>query len=422
MAVGDIAMFNKGITRTPTLDKLIKDGLWFERAYSASPVCAPARAALLTGRYPHRTGVVSLNINTEPELTRIHRDETTLADVFAANGYRTGLIGKWHTGLGEGYGPVARGFQEIECFHGSAGLGYYRYAIQTDDRMAEPLAKRDRYLTDELNARAIQFIRRHADKPFFLHLAHYAPHRPIEAPAEAVKPYRDAGFDEKTATVYAMIEIMDRGLGELMRELETLGLRKRTLIIFASDNGPDILVPERFNLHLRGGKYMVYEGGIRVPFIVSLPGTIKPGRRKEIVHFTDVLPTLVEFCGLKHEPKKPLDGCSFAPLLTGKGRYQSPPRFWQWNRALPNYTHNAALRDGPWKLVKPFVTQNNIKADSEIPHALYHLDNDPQETTDLAAKHPERVNVMRQKLEAWSREVEEERKRPATKRKETTTP
>lgn len=254
MAVGDISTFNNGISRTPTLDKLIKEGLWFERAYSASPVCAPARAALLTGRYPHRTGVVSLNMNTEPDLTRLHRDETTLADVFAANGYRTGLIGKWHVGLGAGYGPVARGFQEFEGFHGSDGGGYFRYAIHADDRMSEPLVKRDTYLTDELNVRAIQFVRRHADKPFFLHLAHYAPHRPLEAPTEAVKPYRNAGLDEKTATVYAMIEIMDRGLGGLLRELDTLGLRQRTLVIFASDNGPDILVPERFNLGLRGGK------------------------------------------------------------------------------------------------------------------------------------------------------------------------
>ncbi len=411
MATGDISAFNKGLTRTPNLDALIREGLWFDRAYSASPVCAPARAALLSGRYPHRTGVVSLNLLKEPELTRMHRDETTIADIFAANGYRTGLVGKWHVGLGEGYGPMARGFQEVACFHGSDGLGYYRYAIHTDDRMAEPQAERDIYLTDELTARAIAFVRRHAARPFFLHLAHYAPHRPLQAPESAVKPYLDAGLDEKTATVYAMIQIMDRGIGELLRELDALGIRRRTLVLFASDNGPDILVPERFNLALRGGKYMVYEGGIRVPFIASRPGQIAPGRRQEIVHFTDVLPTLVDYCGILHEPKKPLDGCSFAPLLAGFAARESPPRFWQWNRQAPNYTHNAALRDGPWKLVRPFLTKDNIAGDSSAPDELYHLDNDPGEANDLAARHPDRANAMRERLDAWSRDVERERTR-----------
>lgn len=157
--------------------------------------------------------------------------------------------------------------------------------------------------------------------------------------------------------------------------------------------------------------YMVYEGGIRVPFLMNQPDTIRPGKRNEIVHFTDVLPTLVEFCSLKYEPRKPLDGRSFAPLLTGKGRYQSPARFWQRNRGTPNYTHNAALRDGPWKLVKPFVTPNNIKGDSDLPYALYHLDNDPQESTDLAGNYPERVGAMRARLETGSHDVELIRKR-----------
>jgi arylsulfatase A len=387
-------------------------GVRFEQAYSASPVCAPARAALLTGRYPHRTGVVSLMLNTEPELTRMKRDETTLADVFAANGYRTAIIGKWHTGLGDGYGPVARGFQELAVFHGSDNGGYNRYILHADDRMEEAPRPQERYLTDELNARAIAFVRRHADKqPFFLHLAHYAPHRPLEAPAEAVASYLKAGFDKDTATVYAMIEIMDRGIGELLGELDTLGLRGRTLVIFASDNGPDPLVAPRFNHDLRGTKYTVNEGGIRVPFVMNRPGAIKPGKTPHPFHFTDVLPTLVEYCGLKHQPGMPLDGRSFTPLLAGGAAPAVAARFWQWNRAEPNYTHNAAMRDGPWKLVKPYVTKNKITANSAAPHALYHLDDDPREATDLAAKHPERVKSMRDALEAWCRDVEHDRTR-----------
>ena len=411
MAIGDIAKFNQGITRTPTLDRLIAEGLWFDRAYSGSPVCAPSRAALLTGRYPHRTGVVSLDLSKEPVLTRLKRDETTLADVFAANGYRTGLIGKWHTGLGEGYGPVARGFQEVAVFHGSDKGGYHRYILHTDDRMAEAPKPQKVYLTDELNRRAIEFVRRHASEPFFLHLAHYAPHRPLEAPEEAIQPYLEAGYERDVATIYAMIEIMDRGLGELMTALETLGLRERTLVIFASDNGPDSLVPERFNMDLRGTKYTVNEGGIHVPFIMHWPGTIQSGKRPDIVHFTDVLPTLVEVCGLKHTPALPLDGRSFASLLKEGGSFASSQRFWQWNRHEPNHTHNAAMRDGPWKLVKPFVTKNKISGNSDAPYELFNLDNDPAEATNLAAQEPKRLEAMRESLHQWSRMVERDRAR-----------
>ncbi len=411
MGVGDVAAFNGGLNRTPNLDRLAAEGLWFERAYSGSPVCAPSRAALLTGRYPHRTGVVSLSLDKEPELTRLKRDETTLADVFAANGHRTGLIGKWHTGLGEGFGPVARGFQEVAVFHGSDNGGYDRYILHTDDRMAEKPKPQERYLTDELNQRAIAFVRSHADRPFFLHLAHYAPHRPLQAPEEAIEPYVKAGFDRETATVYAMIEIMDRGIGEMMRELDTLGLREQTLVLFASDNGPDPLVAPRFNHALRGGKYTVNEGGIRVPFIARWPGSIQPGKTSAMIHFTDVLPTLVELCGLKDEPRLPLDGRSFAALLRGGALPPAPPRFWQWNRHEPNHTHNAAMRDGPWKLVKPFVTKNSIDGDSAAPYELFNLDNDPTEASNLVTQEPKRLETMRESLHQWSREVERDRSR-----------
>lgn len=409
MAPGDIAAFNGGRTRTPAIDRLVAEGVRFSAAYSASAVCAPARAALLTGRYPHRTGVVSLDLNKEPELTNLHRDEVTLADVFGAAGYTTGLIGKWHIGTAGDYHPLKRGFAEFEGFFGSDQMTYNAYTL---DVAGEKGAVTGKYLTDDLSERAVAFVRRHRSRPFFLHLAHYAPHRPLGAPEAAIAPYLQRGFDRNIATIYAMIEIMDRGIGELIAELGRLGLQENTLVIFTSDNGPDPIPGPRFNLGLRGTKYEIYEGGLRVPLVFHWPGKLAAGERRGLAHFTDIFPTLLELAGLRPPAKtKPLDGVSLVPLLTGSGERPDVGRFWQWNRAVPNYTHNAAMREGSWKLVRPFVSRNLLKGDSTAVPVLYDLAGDPTEQTDVAAQFPDRYRRMKAALEAWSAEVERERTR-----------
>ncbi|MEM9481072.1 MAG: sulfatase-like hydrolase/transferase, partial [Verrucomicrobiota bacterium] len=364
MALGDMSCFNGGVSRTPNLDRLKEESVWFHQAYSASPVCAPARAALLTGRYPHRTGVVTLNMERFPALTRLKTDEVTMADVFRANGYVTGLIGKWHLGIGRDFHPLSRGFDEFEGFIGHLHVpSYFDYVL---DIGGETKAFPDRYLTHDLSERAVKFVQRHREGPFFLHLAHYAPHRPIEAPDDKIQPYLEKGLDEETATVYAMIEVMDEGIGELLEELERLKIAENTIVVFASDNGPDSLVKERFNVDLLGTKYLVNEGGIRVPFMVRWKGQLAPDEVHEMIHFIDVLPTLGELCGLKLPIKMPLDGSSFAPLLRGQEWKGAEYRFWQWNRGLPRYSHNAAVREGDWKLVRPFVTKNMPKGNSKL--------------------------------------------------------
>ncbi|NQT16316.1 MAG: arylsulfatase [Planctomycetes bacterium] len=412
MGLGDLACLNGGRNRTPNLDRLKEESVWFGRAYSASPVCAPARAALLTGRYPHRTGAVTLNMEKYPELARLRKDETTMADVFRAGGYVTGLIGKWHSGLGGEYHPLARGFDEFEGFVGHLYVpSYFDYKLDVQDR-TQSFA--NRYLTTDLSARAVDFVRRHKDEPFFLHLAHYAPHRPIEAPEERIEPYLDRGQDRKTATIYAMIEILDDGIGDLLAELDRLGLRDDTIVIFSSDNGPDPVVGPRFNLGLRGAKYTVYEGGIHVPFMIRRSRRFGPGQRDEIVHFTDVLPTLIELCNLKTPGGRKLDGHSLAPVLSAPGKGLPGRRFWQWNRAVPRYSHNAAMREGDWKLVRPSVTRNVPKGESDLRAVLYNLASDPAESRDVAAEHPERAARMAAALDAWCKEVERDRTRPAT--------
>lgn len=410
LAIGDLSCFNDGLSRTPHLDDLLRESVYFESAYSGSPVCAPSRASLLTGRYPHRTGSVTLNQIKFPELTRLRRSETTVADRFSANGYVTGLVGKWHSGPGDGYHALQRGFHEFVGFNDSTDVKtYFQYQL---DVQGEYRRFEGSYLTDVLTARAIEFVQRHRDKSFFLHLAHYAPHRPLSAPATLIQRYLQQGLPEKTATVYSMIEVMDAGIGELVDELDRLGIADRTIVIFASDNGPDPLVGERFNGDNRGTKYMVNEGGIHVPLMVRWKGQITPGRRTEVVHFTDLVPTLIEVCRLNRgAPGKPIDGQSIAGLLSERFSQPDLPqyRFWQWNRAQPLYSHNAAVREDHWKLVRPYVTRNIPDRDSTAQPRLYNLSNDPRELHDMSDSRPDIRDRLVRQLKRWSEDVERDR-------------
>ncbi|MCB0565811.1 MAG: arylsulfatase [Phaeodactylibacter sp.] len=404
MGLGDVALFNGGLNRTPHIDRLAGESAWFSRAYSGSSVCTPSRAALLTGRYPHRGGAVTLNMQRYPELSRLHKNEKTMGDVFTENGYVTGIVGKWHIGDGEEYHPLQRGFQEFAGFKGyDVPDSYFNYRLDIQGTYQEFTGQ---YLTDNLTERAISFVERHRDEPFFLHLAHYAPHRPLSAPEELIQSYRQKGFNDSTATVYAMIEVMDKGIGDLLDVLDSLELRENTIVIFASDNGPDPLEGERFNHEMRGTKYTVYEGGIHVPFLVNWPGRVAPGEHDEVIHFTDVLPTLAELSGLELPAGLELDGGSMAGLLFNKESNLPQYRFWQWNRGVPYYSHNAAILEGDWKLVRPYVLREVPMGESAERPVLYNLKEDPQEQNDLSEQEPLRYNIMRVKLEKWSREVE----------------
>lgn len=407
MAFGDISYINGGQTSTPSLDQLIQQGIWFNQAYSASPVCAPARAALLTGMYPHQTGCITLGMQRFPEITKMDKDLKTLADVFKENNYATGLIGKWHCGEGVGYHPLDRGFEEFEGFVGYMVKDYFSYKLD----IQKNIEKFDnKYLTDDLSQRAINFVRKHKDQPFFLHLAHYAPHRPLGAPQEIVDTYLEQGFPENTATIYAMIEVMDRGIGQLLSELDTLGIRENTLIIFTSDNGPDPIPGERPNQGLRGTKYTVYEGGIHVPFIMNWQGKLKPNQVDNTIQFTDVFPTLVDLCNLELSDSIKFVGGSLNGLLSGGQANQLPERrYWQWNRGVPFYSHNAAMREGKWKLVRPYLTRIIPEGPSEMRPQLYDLENDPFEKQNVAQQHQRIYEDMIVRLEEWSRMVEYDR-------------
>jgi arylsulfatase A len=407
MGVGDMSYANGGISRTPNLDKLKGESVWFNSGYSASAVCAPARAALLTGKYPHRTGVVSLSMSKNPELTSLKRSETTIADMFKQNGYKTGLIGKWHLGTGEYYRPMKRGFQETAYFTGVKT--YYDYKLDINGTSKDYQGD---YLTDVLTQHTLDYLDRNKNSPFFLHLAYYSPHRPLGAPEDIINYYRSKGLDENTSKVYAMIEVMDKGIGQILRKLDDLNIRENTIVIFTSDNGPDPLTGNRFNAGLTGRKYSVHEGGIRVPFLFNWKNKLAARSTDELAHFCDVVPTLIDICNLKvsKNVSNELDGGSLYPTLRGKSSDNLPSlRYWQWNRGIPHYTHNAALRDAEWKLMFPTVTRNEVTAESTRKPVLYNLKNDPTESKDVSEANKIRYDAMKIKLEAWTKKMELER-------------
>ncbi len=443
MGYGDFGVFSDGSPLTPALDQLIKDGVCLTQHYSASPVCAPARAGLLTGRYPHRTGAI--DTLEARGLDRLSLDEVTIGDIFKSAGYVTGLVGKWHLGaIDPRYHPNARGFDEFIGFRGGWS-DYYQWYLDYNKN----IVKSDgRYLTDVFTQEAIDFIRRHRREPFFLHLAYNAPHFPFQALDEDLKPFIEKGkFTKAVSLIYAMIYRMDKGISAILEELKKLGLEENTIFIFTSDNGPQFggegdNCTTRYNAKFRGCKTNVYEGGIRVPAVIRCPARGLAGGKKNdnFMHFTDWLPTLCSMAGISVPKDIQLDGQDVSTaLLEGKNTYV-PKRFWQWNRYEPIITFNAAMRDGKWKLVRPPVKEifQITKEDGEIDRRikynpgefkniyvgalpeidlpspscpqLFNLEDDPYEENNLSFQYPQIVENMLDGLEDWFREVESERK------------
>lgn len=438
MGVGDLSRENGGASSTPRLDALADEGVRLTQHYSGSPVCAPARAALLTGRYPQRTGVID---TTEARgLDRLAVEETTLADDLRATGYATGLVGKWHNGAFDpAFHPTARGFAEFVGFQG----GWRDYWEWTLDRGGSKMTADGRHLTEVFTEEAVQFVRRHRDEPFYLHLAYNAPHYPLQAPEHLIERFSAPGRTRAVATIYAMLAMVDAGVERLLAELDVLGLADDTIVMFTSDNGPEAnglgdASTHRFNLGMRGSKTHVFEGGVRVPLIIRWPaGLPRGGEHDDLVHFIDWRPTLAAAAGATHVGTLPVDGTDAWSALRGE-RPAAGARFWQWTRYAPQVESNCAMRDGDWKIVWPAwpgsldVTPEDARRDVEIktnPPAtidttpfpevprptevaplLFDLAEDPLESTDLSATHPERVRVMTDAVHNWFDDVERSRR------------
>jgi len=440
MGYGDFGRYNDGLTQTPHLDALAAESVRLSQCYAGSCVCSPSRAALLSGRYPHRTGAIDTREHRGTD--RLGLQETTLAELLSRAGYVTGLVGKWHLGeLDERFLPQNRGFAEVCAFRG----GWQDYWGWWLERNGQWSKGDGRYLTDVLSEEAVGFIARHAGEPFFLYLAYNCPHTPLQCPEEDIAPFRGLpGVNEAVATIYGMIRRMDAGIGRVLEELERRGLRENTVVIFTSDNGPqfgsEVGATRRFNCNLNGQKGNVYEGGIRVPAVVRWPGGgLGDADCNALVHFCDLLPTLLSAVGEQAPPELALDGVNVLPALRGEPCALPERRFWQWNRYTPVVTSNAAVREGDWKLLRPplaetmQVNPRDRQADHELrnrpwqlgpiadwpeperelpppgPPLLFNLAADPGETCDLAGQETARAARMLRALEEWFAQVEAER-------------
>ena len=445
---GDLGCFGNPHVDTPAIDGLAERGVRLTAHYSPSPLCAPARAGFLTGRYNHRTGAVDVPSNRG--LDRISLKEKTFGDYFSHAGYRTAMIGKWHNGLYcRDYLPHNRGF---DLFFGFAngGQDYWKWNLQRNDG---PESHDGRYLSDALNEETVRFIQQSArqETPFAVFLAHHTPHVPLQAPQALVKKYaRRLGpdADRAVAVVYAMIEAMDAGLAKVFEALHKEGVYDNTIVVFTSDNGPSFGrdgrnpnwgTQKRFNGRLNGEKQWSLEGGIRVPAIVSWPAALPQGTTvSSPIHGCDWLPTLFALTGTSMpDDALPFDGMNVFPVLNGHSMPEATERslYFQRNRYAPVARSNAAIRRGRWKLYwagspdtlkkesgrdNPSYLRGVVHPHWEMPMdrqlaaaistpqpapKLFDLETDPEEKRDLAAVYPDVVRSLSAAHDAWFRNV-----------------
>ena len=387
---------------TPHLDRLAAEGVRCTQGYVTHAFCSPTRAGLLTGRYQHRFGHEN-NPAWRPESTTegLPVDQRTIADYLQQAGYHTGLVGKWHLGAHPQFHPNRRGFQDAfsalggghQYFPGDKGGAEYTIPLDRNGRTAA----HTQYLTAQFGDEAAAFVRRRAEargQPWFLYLAFNAPHTPLQAPPEWLAKVAHVA-DPNRRTYAAMIAALDGAVGRVRAELARSGQAENTLTFFFSDNGgPDLtgraLGKFTDNSPLRGAKGQLYEGGIRVPFLVHWPARLKPSTHDRPVSSLDVLPTVLAAAGAAPPAGGVLDGVDLLPVLEGRKSGPAPgPLFWRTQGPGGNY----AVRRDRWKLVR--LGANAAE--------LYDLGSDLGESRNVAADHPEIVRELVAALGEWEK-------------------
>ncbi|MES2394099.1 MAG: sulfatase [Acidobacteriota bacterium] len=414
LGYGDFACYGSQFHETPEIDRLAREGMKFTQAYAAAPVCSPSRCGILTGQHPARVhltqwipGVIyphkKLN---EPNIAlHLPKGTPTLGSELKKQGYQTASIGKWHLG-GAGFYPEDFGF-DLNIAGDANGhpapphdyFGPFKYHNLTG------YTEHDN-LTEVLTDQADRFLESAAPKgPFFLYLAEYAVHLPLDERPEHIEKYKrkNHGADEPDPIYAAMVESVDTALGRLRKKLTELKVADNTIIILTSDNGG--VGFQGRSLHrvgdngpFHGGKGFVYEGGIREPLIVHWPGVTKPGSICQMpVYGCDFLPTLLSMARAEEATPTPCDGLDFSPLLRGEAVLKRDALYWHY----PHYsdqggTPSGAIREGDWKLIE-FFEDEHVE--------LYNLKVDIGEQFDFASSYSDEAVRLRAKLHQWRQEV-----------------
>jgi arylsulfatase A-like enzyme len=405
----DLACYGNEHHSTPHIDRLATEGARFTHAYAASPVCSPTRASILTGRWPARTGVTDWipgrpspakgPLLTPATARQLRLEEITLAEQLRQAGYRTANIGKWHLG-GAGFLPGDQGFDiNIAGTEGGSPPRSPRPYFGPFE-LPGMKAGEGEFLTEKLTDEAVRFIEQNRQDPFFLLLSHFTVHIPLSAPQDLVEKYRARAQDGCHPVYAAMVETLDQSVGRVMDALEQSGLARNTIVVLFSDNGGlcfEGTSKERVtsNAPLRAGKGHLYEGGIRVPFLLRYPGAARAGATIDApVASIDLFPTLCEAAGLR--PRN-VDGISLLPLLRGE---PARPRQLCWH--YPHYSNQggepaSAIRDGDWKLIEFYHGGRR---------ELFNLRNDPGETRNLASSQAAVAKKLSLALHQWLRQTD----------------
>lgn len=371
---------------TPSLDRLAAGGVRMTNGYASCPVCAPTRAGLLTGRYQQRFGFYT----AADSRTGLPRSETTLAELLRGAGYATGVFGKWHLGYDPPFRPLERGFDTFYGFLGHGAHDYFKLAI-TDAvhsiyRDREPVNDSG-YLTRNITREAVAFIEANRRRPFFAYVPYNAVHNPIQAPQEAIRRFSNP--DPKRNTYLAMLAVMDEGVGEILDTLDRFGLAENTLVVFISDNGGARGTTAR-NGALRDYKHSVYEGGIRVPFLLRWPARIAAESvSDEPVISIDAFATVLAAGGVEAPEDTIIDSRDILPVVTGASdRPLHEALYWNW---MDKDSDNGwAVRKGRWKLL---THEDGLE--------LYDLEADISETRNLASAEPAIVEDLLASYRNW---------------------
>ena len=389
LGYGDIGPFGNEVIRTPHLDQMAADGMKLSSFYSASPICSPSRAGLMTGRYPYRFGIHGVFF---PESwTGLDTNEVTIANALKSGGYATGIVGKWHLGHHRQYLPLQRGFDEYFGIPYSNDMEAVVY-LDGNDMVDHDVDQSQ--TTKTYTNKAVDFIDRHKEEPFFLYLAHSMPHVPLYASEEF------AGKSERG--LYGdVIEEIDWSVGQVLEKLEKEGLSENTLVLFTSDNGPWLIFgPEGGSAGpLREGKQFTFEGGMRVPTLAMWKGKIKGGTEyAEMANMMDLFPTFTSLAGIDVETNGPLDGVDISNvLLEGEKRSEEELAYFAGGKIR-------AYRLGDWKIKLPFAGTKGKWWKTDVPAhdtLLFNLKEDIGEKNDLSKSNPEQLAKLVESLEAF---------------------